>query len=250
MKKHFSTTIACLIACATVSAGETLPKADVLLDKQVEAAGGKAAYSRIHSEISTATMEIPERGMKAKLTTYGAEPNLRLQEGTIDGVGTIREGTNGEVAWSISPNHEPRIKEGADRDEALLNAAFDGDGHWRELYQTAETVGVDTINGKECYKVQLKTKTGIPETRWLDKKTGLMLKGSRISKSDGRELEIEMTLSDFRREGEILQAHKVESAVAGMRMIITLDSMQYNVEIAKDKFALPEEVQALLKNEK
>ena len=41
----------------------------------------------------------------------------------------------------------------------------------------------------------------------------------------------------------------IESAVDRIRLIITLDSLQYNVEIPKEKFAVPDEVQALMKKE-
>src|SRR5947199_1640940 len=104
MNKHFSIATACFIAYATSFAGETLPKADVLLDKQTEASGGRAAYDRLHSEVSTATMDIPDRGVQAKLVMYSALPNLRLLEMNIDGMGAMREGSNGEVAWGITPN--------------------------------------------------------------------------------------------------------------------------------------------------
>ncbi len=237
--------LALAISAGVLAAADELPKGDTILDKYVEATGGKAAYGKVHSDISTGAMEL--MGMKGKLISYGAEPNKRLVEIELEGVGKIQEGTNGDLAWSFSAMQGPRIKEGDERAEALMGARYNADAAWRDQYTSAETVGVETVAGKECYKVVLKRKTGSPVTRWFDKQSGLLVQSAQTAKSPMGEVETVTTLSDYRKEGDLLVAHKMEMQMGTMQMGMTIDSMKQNAEIPKDKFEPPDEVKALLK---
>jgi outer membrane lipoprotein-sorting protein len=52
--------------------------------------------------------------------------------------------------------------------------------------------------------------------------------------------------SDYRKEGEILMPHKIKQSVAGQEFTISFDSVTFNAEIPADKFALPDEIKALV----
>jgi hypothetical protein len=226
---------------------DDLPKADALLDKYVEALGGKAAFGRIHSEISNGSMEFPAMGLKAKVITYNTEPNLHMTEMTLEGIGKIQEGNNGEVAWSLSAMQGPRVKDGDEKAETLLASRLNAESMWRDIYTKVETVGTETFDGKDCYKVAMTSKAGSTQTRWLDKQSGLMLKSVNKTKTAMGEIESESIFADYRKDGEILHPHKVAITAGAIKMAITMDSVQYNAEIPKDKFDVPAEIQALLK---
>jgi zinc protease len=224
-----------------------LPKGEVLLDKYIEVTGGKAAHAKIHSDMTTGTMEFKAMGLKGKITTYGAEPDKKYSEVLLDGIGKMQEGVNGDVAWSMSAMQGPRVKEGDEKIETLLQAKFNSDLNWRDLFKTAETVGVETVDGKQCYKVVLTPKTGSPSTRWFDKESNLLVKLSMTSKSPMGEIQSEMLVSDYRKEGDILLPHKMTVKAGPMEFEATVETVQHNPEIPKDKFDIPDEVKALLK---
>src|SRR5580765_3685633 len=85
------------IACAA-----DLPKGEALLDKYIEVTGGKAAYAKVHSDMTTGTMEFKAMGLKGKVTTYSAEPDKKYSEVVLAGMGKMQEGVNDGVAWSLS----------------------------------------------------------------------------------------------------------------------------------------------------
>jgi zinc protease len=230
-----------------LSAAGDLPKGETLLDKYIEVTGGKAAYAKIHSDMTTGTMEFKAMGLKGKITTYAAEPDKKYSEVLLDGVGKIQEGVNGGVAWSMSAMQGPRVKEGDEKAETLLQAKFNSDLNWRDLFKTAETVGLETVEGKECYKVVLTPKTGSPSTRWFDKDSNLLVKMSMINKSPAGEIQADSLLSDYRKEGDILFPHKMIVRAGPMEFVATVDSVQHNPEIPKDRFEIPDEVKALIK---
>ena len=232
---------------AGVLAAADLPKGDALLDKYIEVTGGKAAHAKIHSDMTTGTMEFKAMGLKGKITTYGAEPDKKYSEVLLDGIGKMQEGVNGDLAWSFSAMQGPRIKEGDEKAETLLQAKFNADLNWRDLFKSAETVGVETVDGKECYKVVLTPNTGSPSTRWFDKESNLLVKLAMTSKSAMGEIQSEMVVSDYRKEGDILLPHKMIVKAGPMEFVATVDTVQHNPEIPKDKFDVPDEVKALLK---
>jgi len=235
------------MAAGALAPADDLPKGETVLDKFVEVTGGKAAYSKIHSEATTGTMEFKAMGLKGKLTAYAAEPDKRYSEIVIDGVGKIQEGSNGEIAWGMSAVQGPRIKEGDEKAETLLQGKFNPDFTWRDLFKSVETLGVETLDGKECYKVLLTPKAGAPITKWYDKQNGLLLKMSLTSKTPMGDIQSDSAFSDYRKEGELTVAHKIVSHVSTMELVMTVETVQYNAEIPKDKFDAPAEVKALLK---
>ena len=237
--------IALAFAGALMAADE-LPKAETILDKYVEATGGKAAYSKLHSQVVNGTTEFKTMGMKGKMAVYTAEPDKHYTEIELAGIGKIQEGSNGDVVWSFSAMQGPRIKEGDEKAESLLQGKFNSELNWRDLFKTVETTGVDTVDGKECYKVLLTPKTGPPMTKWFAKDTGLLMKMAMTSKTPMGEIQSDSVYSDYRKEGDLTVAHKVVTHVATMELVMTVDSVQSNPEIPKDKFEPPAEVKALM----
>lgn len=107
-------------------------------------------------------------------------------------------------------------------------------------------MGVETVDGKDCYKVVVTPKEGSTQTRYYDKATNLLLKTVRTVKTPMGEITSEALMVDYRKDGDILAPHKVTQKVAGQEITMTIESLQYNAEIPKDKLALPDEVKALI----
>jgi Protein of unknown function (DUF620) len=223
-----------------------LPKAETILDKYIEVTGGKAAYEKNHSEMSTGTMEFVGKGIKGTVSSYRAEPDKSYTEVDIQGIGKVKEGSDGKTAWTLSAMQGPRIKDGDERASSLHAARFNAELHWRDVY-TAETKGIEQVDGKDCYKIQLTPKEGMAITRFYDKDSNLLVKMVMTVKSPMGEMPVESYISDYRKEGSLLMAHKVTQKAMGQEIAITIDSVKYNAEIPKDKFEPPDEIKAMMK---
>jgi zinc protease len=246
MKRTLTLSLSLAFAGILAQAAD-LPKGEALLDKYIDVTGGKAAYAKVHSDKTVGTMEFKAMGLKGKVTSYAAEPDKKYSEVVLEGMGKMQEGAADGVAWSLSSMQGPHLKEGDEKAETLLQSKFNGDLNWRDQFKSAETVGVETVEGKECYKVVLTPQTGSPSTRWFDKDSGLLVKMSMTSKSPMGEVQSESTVSDYRKEGDLLMPHKILSKVATMELQMTVESVQHNPEIPKDTFAVPDQVKALMK---
>jgi outer membrane lipoprotein-sorting protein len=223
-----------------------LPKAETILDKYIEVTGGKAAYQKLHSQMESGTFELPAMGVKGTLTSYRAEPDLAYTEIVLEGIGKMQVGSDGKVAWTNNPMQGPHIQEGAERAQAMQTERFNGELHWREIYKTAETTGIEAVDGKDCYKVVLTPAEGSPATHFYDKESGLLTKFSIVSQSAMGEIPTDSFPTDYRKEGDILMAHKVRQTAAGQEVVITIDTVKVNPEIPKSRFDLPDEIKALV----
>jgi hypothetical protein len=232
-------------AGARLRAADELPKADTILDKSVEATGGKAAFEKLHTAVITGSMELPAMGIKGTITITKAEPDKSLAEIEITGVGSIKDGYDGKVAWEIHPMMGARLKDGDEKAAAIREAHFHEE-NWRDDFKKVETVGSETVDGKDCYKLLLTPNQGSPLTEYYDKKTNLLVKIASTANTPMGEIAVEVMPGDYRKEGDVLVAHKMQMNQAGQEITITMDTFKYNVDIPKDKFDLPADIKALV----
>ncbi len=237
--------LAALASAAWGAPDAPLPKAEDILDKFVEVTGGKAAYEKVHNEKSTGTIEFIGKGVKGAVTSWREDPNKSVTTVELQGVGTIQEGTDGQIAWESSSLQGPRIKQGAERAVSMREATLRAPLYWRKLYKHVETVGEEKIDGQACYKVLLTPEEGEPETEYYDKTTGLMVKMTMTVTRPEGDISTETVLSDYKDEGGLRQPHKVREIAMDQEFLMTVDHVEYNVEIPANQFDLPADVKAL-----
>ena len=239
--------LALLVASAPIfAADEALPKADTILDHFVEVVGGKATFEKHHNEVMHGVMESTAQGLKGTLTVYQAEPDRIRAVFEIQGVGKIDSGTNGDVAWESNPIQGPRIKKGVEKSDAFRDATLNAAIYWRKLYAKAETTAIETVNGHECYKVVLTPAQGNPTMHFYDKTSGLLIKTATTRSTQMGDITAEVFADDYRKEGDLLVAHKLTNKVARQEFQITVQSLEFNVDMPKDRFDLPDDIKALL----
>jgi zinc protease len=235
------------LVAQTKAADEALPAAETVLDRFIEVTGGKAAYERRKTEIATGTMEFAAAGIKGTLVSYAEEPSKYYSALDIPGVGKVEMGVSDGVAWEKSALMGPRVKSGEERNQALRDARMNAPYHWRELYGKAETTGVETVNGEECFKVVLTPKEGKPETMFFSKKSGLMLKTAMVASSPMGEVPAEIFMDDYKDFGGLLSPVKTTQKAAGQEFTVMIESMKVNETIPPERFEMPDEIKALLK---
>ena len=228
------------------AAEEKLPDAADILDKHVEVTGGVKAYEKIQNRVTRGIFEIVQAGIKADMIIYQAAPNLVYAKMESVVVGTNESGSNGEVAWEKSTMIGPKVKEGEERADALREGIFDPQANWRKHYTKVVVTGIAPVDGKPCYKVLLTPKIGGPQTFYVDKTSYLIHKSEWVSKSPMGTILHEIYVSDYQKVDGILIPHKARTRLAGQEMIITMTSVEHNVNIPAELFKIPDEIQVLL----
>lgn len=234
-----------LIAMLAPAWAAELPSAVSLLDRFVEATGGRQAYAKRKSEIAHGIVDFAAMGLKGKVTRWATDTGQYRLTMDMPGIGALDAGVIEGVAWERSDILGPRVKSGAERAEALREAKLNANAQWRDLYRKVETTGEETVNGEECYKVVMTPDEGSPETLFLSKKTGLGVKLLMTASTQMGDLPGETIFAEYKNFGGILTPARVTENVAGQSITITIESIEPNPDIPASVFALPADVAAL-----
>lgn len=224
---------------------ERLPTAASILDRYIEVTGGRAAYENRTSEITHSTLEYTAAGIQGSITRY-ASPDRYYMVMDIPGLGAMELGVRDGVAWERSDVMGPHIREGAERAEALREATLNASLHWRDLFVTSETTGIDQVAGEDCYSVVQTPESGHPQTTCFSIESGLALKVSAIAASQMGDVPVETAVNEYQNLGGILAPSKVTINQAGQSFTVTTLSVEANADIPAERFEFPADIQALL----
>jgi zinc protease len=239
------------LAPSAPAADALFPKAEVVLERYIEAIGGRTALEKITSRKMVSTMEMPTANMKMTSTVWSQAPNVQVMEMSIPGMGEMFRGTDGTIAWEVTPMG-PRLLKGAELRETLRLSMFHIDLKYSEIYEKIEVVGKERVERQECYKVAFTPKEGEPSTSFYSMDTGLMVKSMTTVKHQMGPMKSESLLSDYREVDGVKIPHQVKASTAGVpgEMIMTVDKVEHNVEIPAEKLQPPPAIQKLLEKEK
>ncbi len=242
----FRTLLASALILPSVLQAQDLPKAETIMDRFVEATGGKAAYAAKRTTTIKGTIEMAPMNLKGTVTIYKSEPNLALTEMELGSMGKVKEGFDGKVAWAYSAMQGPQIKTGEEKDLAERGARFHTE-NWKEEYKQVQTLGTENLEGEPCYKVLATPHKGQPNTLYFSVKSGLLLKTQMKLKTVMGEIAVDATTKDYKIAGGVLLPHTMVQSAAGQTMTFTFTSVEWNTAIPANTFDPPAEVKALLK---
>jgi len=229
-----------------------LPKAADLIARHLKSIGGKAALMKHTSRYQKGTFSMPAQQITGDLEVFAAKPNKSLAIINIPQMGgQMRQGFDGKVGWSISPQMGARLAEGEELDRTREQSDFYGDLKDASKYKTVETVDQVDFAGTPCYQVRFVSPSGTEHFEFFDVKTERQT-GSTTKVDNpmsGGKVDINTVLSDYKEFDGIFVPTRTTVSVMGMDRIITVDKLEFDKVDAK-VFDLPEEVQALMKEKK
>lgn len=231
---------------SSAQAPKQTPEAEKILERYVEAIGGRAAFDAMNNAVTKATLNIPAVGISLDLTVYSARPNKFRSTAESPAIGAVERGTDGTVFWEKSTMQGARVLEGEELAEALSEASFENLVYWRTNYDSVAVAGTDTVEGSLCDKVVMKAKGGKPRTLYFDQKSGLVVKTQTVASTQMGKIPIDAFISDYRKVGEVTQAYKTVMNIMGQDRVITTTSIEYNAAIPDSVFAIPADIQALM----
>ncbi len=124
----------------------------------------------------------------------------------------------------------------------LRDATFDRHVNWRQVYEEVQTVGLETVDGEECLKVQVTPVAGTPQYMYFQRQSGLLTRISvPVQSPQGETVAIHSSLKDYQEtDGILLPREVVVDALGNVRRILTL-SVEHNVDLPPDRFQPPAE---------
>jgi len=238
--------LAAVALAMTTGAAEAqqLPPARQIIDKYVEAIGGRAAIARFQQRKTVMEISVPANGMTMTMEMYQAAPNRMYSKMEMAGLGSFTSGYDGTVAWSNNPMQGPRVLEGAELNETLRQADFAAALDPARSYTAMQTVGEKTVAGRPCWNVKLTHASGIDVHSCFDKENGLLVHTAVKQVSAMGEMDVEAIVSDYRDFDGIKMATKTTATMMGQEMTTTIKSVSH-APVDAAIFAIPAEIRAL-----
>jgi hypothetical protein len=243
--------------CASTAVGQTapaqgaqplakVPAADEIIERFVEAIGGRKTLETVNSRHAVGTFEIPAQGLKGTLESFAARPNKQIVRIDLPGVGQILGGFDGTVGWSINPAVGPTLMEGGHLEQARMQADFDHPLHDRKYFKAIETVEQMTFEGMNAWKVRVVTTGGIESFEYFDVRTGLLLGSTGAQESPTGAIPVTTVLGDYKAFGGVRLPTRSVQRASGRELVATIASVELNT-VDPAVFELPAQIKALIK---
>jgi hypothetical protein len=241
----FRKTFACLLLGGFAAATLSAQTADELVEKYIQAKGGREHIKAVKSIRFTAKMSMGQ-GMEAPVVMELVPPEHKLRmEFTLQGMTGVQayDGTNG---WQVMPflgKTDPEAMSGDDLKEAKENAdLLEGPlFNYKDKGNQVEYLGKGDLEGTPVQKLKLTEKDGDVTTVYLDADSFLELKDETTRTIRGQATDIETTFGNYKQVEGLTLAYTVETKAKGAPapQVITIDKIEVNPAIAAARFDKP-----------
>jgi outer membrane lipoprotein-sorting protein len=232
-----------LLVAGLTTAAAWAQTADEIIDKHLQAVGGKDKLKAVQTERITGKM-VMGQGMEAPFTMEMERPNKMRMEFTVQGMTGV-QAFDGKTGWSVMPfmgktEPEPmpadevkRMEEQADIDGLLLD--------YKDKGRQVEYVGKEDLEGTPVHKLKVTQKNGDVVYVYIDADQFLQLKQTGKTKIRGQEVESETTFGDFKTVDGLLFPFSIEQKAAGMPagMVMTVSKIEVNPSLDDSRFTMP-----------
>jgi zinc protease len=216
-----------------------IPSADQIIDKYVQAIGGKAAIEKQTSRVSKGSFELPAFGASGTAEIFEKAPNKGLAVITVAGFGVVQEGFDGKVGWGQDPQNGLREKSGAELAAAKLDAEFHKPTKIKQLYPKLAVKGKDKVGDHEVYVVEATPVEGSAETWYFDTTTGLMLRRDTVREGPQGRQEIQEFLDGYKEVDGVKLPFSIRQVTTAFTIDIKIEEVNHNVPIDDAKFNKP-----------
>lgn len=232
---------------AAEPAAEALPDGRELVERHIEAIGGREAVLAQTESIVRGEFAMPAAGMSGELMVASRPPNERVVVIELPGIGEIRSGYRPELAWSIDPFMGPRLIEGEEfqlQAERMEPAALLRDP---EYVKSLETVELTEFDGQGCYRVAIEWHSGRTSHDCYAVDSGLLIAMETTEVSPMGEAETLSLLSDYESFGGVRLATETRIQTMGQEQVLTISEVKLEAP-DDDLFELPPPIQTLVED--
>ncbi len=206
---------------------QDLPPAAGLIDRYVQAVGGRDALLAYPAQRSLGTFEMPMAGLRGELVVVSEAPDRMATRITVPGMDPMVSGYDGRIGWSVEPMLGARLLTGRELDTVRDNALTLTAVRDPALFRTMETVGRTEVGGEPCYRVRLVWQSGRETFDCFHIDTGLLVATMEESESPMGVAMVTSRMEDYRSFGGVLLPSRITIEMMGMEQILTIHSVEF-----------------------
>ena len=247
MRSLLITTICAFAIGFGTGSGQQSPTVEQILDRYVQALGGKAAIEKLSSRLTIQTTTRPEG--EAATEVYEKAPNKRLTIMTFPNSTKMIVGYDGNVGWVKNPNADPQPVGDAELKMLRIRSDFYADLNLRRTFPKMVLKETTSIDGHPAYLIEASTADRVPERLFFDSATGLLVRRIQqavaiIKQSDDdlpetKTIEVQLDFSDFRTVDGVKIPFRVRRHMPVFDSTTKVKEVRHNIEIDDAKFSMP-----------
>ncbi|MCC7169812.1 MAG: GyrI-like domain-containing protein [Planctomycetes bacterium] len=236
---------------ASARGDEPAPSAESILDRMDEACGDVSRRANLKSLRMTGGLQAPGAGAKITFTEVHVGTDRVLHTTAMGEFGSFTMGSTPTLSWSTDPALGITIREGDEQLGVVRWFAFNRRAPWRTLYAEAELVGVEDVDGDDCWKLRMNPKAGTDATWYVDQATHLPRKiDVKVPNPTGGDVAMSWLFEDWKDVDGIPFPYVKKMAVMGVEMVYRYTSIELDVDVAPAEIDPPADVQAAIDDPK
>jgi len=209
-----------------ITVGDEGDQTRIILNKMIEAIGGKEAITKIQDSTYEGTIEFITFGMNGSMNLYQKEPDKMRMDINLQGR-IVTQAYDGEMAWGTDPNTGMSVEFSGSVAEEIKRLAYGNDALLNpEKYGISYSYkGKEMLESKEYLVLDQTYSDGKTITHYIDPQTyhTYKTKGKALN-SFGVEVDQESFISDYKKVGDIITAHSIivfEDGTESLKMAIS-----------------------------
>lgn len=222
----------------TVVNSGSLPAAEEVLNKYVEAAGGAAAMNAVTSRVVKGSLDVVGVSRGGTFETYMVAPNKGLSIMQPAPGETIKVGYNGSVAW-MQTKTGVRVLKGAELASVQNDTDFLALLHLKDRYAKLTLAGKSKIGYREVYVIDMQPVSGAAERLFLDAETYLPVRMNTMRLVQGVFVPVEIYYDDWRDTDGIKVPYVITHSYQKRTVTMTVTEVKTNIPVDAKLFEKP-----------
>lgn len=208
--------------------------AETVINDYLEAIGGHDKLEDVKYEKVSMTADFPQGEMKINTYKDGKRFKMTLFVGT-----TLlqKQVYDGKDAVNSSMGQTEEIT-GEELEKLQLNVPVFSELHYAEQGYETELVEIETVNGKDAYKLKVTSPFGDMEYNYFDTESGMKIMTKQIVENPetGETMEINIQYKDFKEVSGITYPHTIVRNMMGQDYEFTVKEIDIENKIDKKTF--------------
>jgi outer membrane lipoprotein-sorting protein len=230
----------------TAAGPAALTTADEVIERSITAAGGKEALQKFTSIAVKGTYEFTQGGqtMSGVFEQYYKLPDKVYMLINVPKAFRQEEGFDGEVGWTktsqgvmVMSGWQLAFK----RRSTEMGFIFDIN-HLKEFYPKSVLKGVEKVDGRDAYAVEMTPTVGKPETLYFDKQTGLMIRWDVMYESgrqQGVAFPVQLFAEGYADVNGMMMPMVYRYVSPSQTSVMRFVDVKFNVPLDESKFRKP-----------
>jgi thiol-disulfide isomerase/thioredoxin len=217
----------------------TLPSLDSVLQKYVDALGGKDALTKLTTRVIKGKVDVVGVSRGGQMEAYMKAPNKTLTVLDVHPLGVTKHGFDGRSGWFFSNKGGTRNLKGAELAALIADADFHRDLRIRELYPTTKLLGKTKSGYRELYVVEAVPRGGAAEYFYFDVETGLLFRRDTTRQTSAGTVRAEIYYGDWREVDGIRLPFSITQSMGQTTLGFTIEEVKHNVPLDEIVFRRP-----------